>query len=445
MAGSYNEIAKAWGPILIGVLAILATFGAQLLLIRHQRKQFEQQASTAQGQFNRQTENARLQFESQNALARQQYELSKSQEEHQEILKKLNSFYGPFRELRTESVILYRPFAVGLQQQFREKGQGFRTLRYLLEGGRFGPQDQELLNQVLAINDRILPLIESQYGVVDNPELHTLLGKLGAHIRILKLANEGKLTGFSKLFEDIVFPLAIDGAIESATLRLQDKLNELSASDRKPPDLSADADSSIRYYDQHAEEYARQTQFTDMSNVYVPFRELVPQGARILDAGCGVGRDTRFFIEHGYTVISLDASKEMVAKCREYPHAYCLRLSFNQVAFQEAFDAVWVCASLVHTRFEHANQALDKLTTALKPGGVIFVSLRQSVNGKENEDVRGRFYEYYNEAKIAQLLASEPRLEIVQQWASPSNLKDDLGQWINVLARRKAAAGAISN
>ena len=67
---SYNELAKAWGPICIGILAILATFGAQLLLIRHQRKQFE-----------RQSDSAREQFEKQNQLAKQNLDLSRSEGE----------------------------------------------------------------------------------------------------------------------------------------------------------------------------------------------------------------------------------------------------------------------------------------------------------------------------------------------------------------------------
>jgi SAM-dependent methyltransferase len=107
----------------------------------------------------------------------------------------------------------------------------------------------------------------------------------------------------------------------------------LSASDSKPNDSAAETDSTIGYYDKNSDAYAAQTRFTDMSSLYTPFRKLLPQGGRILDAGCGVGRDTRYFIEHGYPVISFDASKEMVKKCREYPHAYCLRLSFKNLNF----------------------------------------------------------------------------------------------------------------
>src|SRR5205807_7688771 len=139
-----------------------------------------------------------------------------------------------------------------------------------------------------------------------------------------------------------------DGALESATLRLQDRLNELSGVGTAAGTVFPEIDPSVNYYDQNADAYAAQTRYVDMSDLYPPFRELVSQGGRILDAGCGVGRDTRYFIEHGYSVISFDASREMVKKCQEYPHAYCLHLSFEDLDFEEVFDGVWACASLLH-------------------------------------------------------------------------------------------------
>lgn len=415
-ASSYNELVKAWGPVLIGVLAILATFGAQLLLIRRQRQQFN----------------------SQSGLERQRFELSKSVEERGEIIKKLNSFYGPVREMRAESVMFYRRFAIELQKRFRDENKRFRTLRYLLQKGKFDQQDQELLSQILLVNDRILSLIEKQSGVVDSPELQKLLGKLGAHIRILKLASEGKLSGPSELFEDVVFPLALDGALESATLRLQDRLKELTGAGTAAAASFPGIDPSVNYYDENADAYASQTRYVDMSDLYPPFRELVSQGGRILDAGCGVGRDTRYFIEHGYSVISFDASREMVKKCQEYPHAYCLHLSFEDLDFEEVFDGVWACASLLHLPSESAKRALAQLTTALKPGGIIFLSLRQPRGERQSETARGRFYQYYTRDKVEDLLSSDFRLESIRIWETTSNLDQDPGLWINALARKRS-------
>ena len=62
------------------------------------------------------------------------------------------------------------------------------------------------------------------------------------------------------------------------------------------------------YYDDHASEFIADTLSVDMEEVYKPFLSRVPPGGRILDAGCGSGRDTLAFHNKGYDVVSMDAS-----------------------------------------------------------------------------------------------------------------------------------------
>jgi len=418
------DAVKAWGPIAIGVLTVLAslaigalTVSVALLTIRNQR----------------------LQNKSQNEANIRQFNLAKSKEERDEIIKKLNSFYGPFKELRTQSKIFYSKFATELQAKYRkDTGARFRTLRYLLEGKRFTGQDDELLTEILKNGRRQLKLIEAHSGVVDKPELQELLGKLCAHIRLLQLAYDGKLSGPASSFEDIVFPLPIDGAIESAVLRLQDRMAQLSELDETSSlrtGSDAKTDRTIEFYDENADAYANTTAFLDLTPIYAEFRELVPSG-RILDAGCGAGRDTRFFIENGYIVIAFDASIGMVRKCLEYPHAYCIHRSFSEIAFNEEFDGVWACASLLHLPFEDAKAAVAKLSTALKPKGVMFVSVK---SGKGNSWLKDRYFQYYDDETIHGLFAHDPRLEISKTWHSNSTGPDGDQEidWINVFLRRR--------
>ena len=79
----------------------------------------------------------------------------------------------------------------------------------------------------------------------------------------------------------------------------------------KPP---SDAElETLRYYEEHAEEYVRQTVGLDVGHLYEPFLQLVPRGGRILDAGCGSGRDAKAFREMGYGVVAIDASPAIAA------------------------------------------------------------------------------------------------------------------------------------
>lgn len=73
------------------------------------------------------------------------------------------------------------------------------------------------------------------------------------------------------------------------------------------------SDPTVVYYDQHAAEFSRGTANLDMSHLYEEFLPHVPEGGRILDAGCGTGRDASFFKKRGYNVTAFDASRELAA------------------------------------------------------------------------------------------------------------------------------------
>jgi 2-polyprenyl-3-methyl-5-hydroxy-6-metoxy-1,4-benzoquinol methylase len=192
--------------------------------------------------------------------------------------------------------------------------------------------------------------------------------------------------------------------------------------------------STLEYYDKNADQYLNKTLFLDLSGLYKEFEAYVTKRGRILDAGCGVGRDTRYFIEHGYTVISLDASKEMVRKCNEYPHAFCLNISFEDLNFNEEFDGIWCCGSLLHLTSEEGKKAIRRLTTSLKVQGVMFVSLKKGEGNKKSE---GRFFQYYNESSVGELYKGDLRLEVVKVWVTKSLVPEERHDWVNLLLRRK--------
>jgi len=91
--------------------------------------------------------------------------------------------------------------------------------------------------------------------------------------------------------------------------------------------------STIKFYDDHAEEFHDQTLLAPMDNLYEPFLAYMPQGGRTLDAGCGVGRDSKAFLDRGYQVVSFDASAKMVGLTTELTGQPALRLRFEDVDF----------------------------------------------------------------------------------------------------------------
>lgn len=105
-------------------------------------------------------------------------------------------------------------------------------------------------------------------------------------------------------------------------------------------------EETIAYYDLNAEEFVNSTINADASELYKPFGELLSSGAKILDLGCGSGRDSRYFAQRGYDVVAVDPSLAMCEYTRSILDIPVFQMKAEDMDFQNEFDAVWACASL---------------------------------------------------------------------------------------------------
>src|ERR1700680_1757764 len=125
---------------------------------------------------------------------------------------------------------------------------------------------------------------------------------------------------------------------------------------RPPSDYTS---STTGYYDARAAEFCENTVAVDVSAFYVPFLRELPACGRILDAGCGSGRDSREFLRRGYRVVSIDASAATKHTGQE-----ALLLRFDVLDFDSEFDGIWACGSLVHIARRDLNSVLTRLSRA---------------------------------------------------------------------------------
>jgi SAM-dependent methyltransferase len=133
---------------------------------------------------------------------------------------------------------------------------------------------------------------------------------------------------------------------------------------------------TLDYFQSNAKKFFDDTVSIDLTDLYLPFLERLPEIGRILDAGCGSGRDTRFFTRQGFEVVAFDNSPEMVRLASDFTGQDCLLLSFDDIQFDNRFDGVWACSSLLHVPKRHMAAVLNRLCTALKQGGILYCSFK---------------------------------------------------------------------
>jgi SAM-dependent methyltransferase len=198
------------------------------------------------------------------------------------------------------------------------------------------------------------------------------------------------------------------------------------------------SDPTAAYYDAHAAEYARQVLPLDMDQFYERFLGLVPAGGHILDAGCGPGRDALAFLRRGYRVTAFDASAELARLAAAFLGQPVEVRRFQDLEYEDVFDGIWACASLLHVPRGELEEVFRRLTRALRPGGVWYMSFKWG----EAEEVRGgRRYTDFMEWSLREFLAGHPQLALVETWQTQDVRPQEQAQvWVNALVRRVVAA-----
>ena len=193
-------------------------------------------------------------------------------------------------------------------------------------------------------------------------------------------------------------------------------------------------ESTLNYYQTNSESFIENTINVDVNDLYRPFLENIPSTGKILDAGCGSGRDTKFFLEKGFNVVAFDNSPNMVRHAAEYIGQEVLLMSFEDIEFKDNFDGIWACASVLHVPENNISNVLSKFTDALKDNGIFYTSFKYG----DREQIRnGRFFADYTEERFDQLLAVIPKLELIQYWKT-SDLRPGRSEenWLNVLLKK---------
>lgn len=192
---------------------------------------------------------------------------------------------------------------------------------------------------------------------------------------------------------------------------------------------------TLSYYNQNATQFCQNTVSVDFTATQTSFLSRLPAAARILDFGCGSGRDTKAFLEQGYRVDAIDGSSELCKLASEYTGIQVRHMYFQDLSAISEYDGIWACSSILHLTREELSKVMRKLITALKPNGIIYTSFKYGTfEGERN----GRYFIDMTEETFANFIRDRKELQTEEEWVS-SDVRPGRSEekWLNLILRKK--------
>lgn len=195
-----------------------------------------------------------------------------------------------------------------------------------------------------------------------------------------------------------------------------------------------DYDYTLEYYNNHTKNFIESTVSVDFKTIQNIFLLKLAPTSNILDFGCGSGRDTAYFLGHGYQVDATDGSLELCQFASDYTGIEVKHQLFQELDEVEKYDGIWACASILHLPKSELPDVIHKMCRALKANGIIYTSFKYGdFEGERN----GRYFTDLTEVSARKLLKEVPMLAIEEEWIT-GDVRADRGdeRWLNLILRK---------
>ena len=166
---------------------------------------------------------------------------------------------------------------------------------------------------------------------------------------------------------------------------------------------------TIGYYDTNATRFVADTADIEFGALQREFIRRLPKGGRVLDLGCGSGRDSLAFLRAGLAVDAVDGSAQMAKAASELTGLPVIHATFSDYEPKGPYDGIWACSSLLHVPAVKLAGVISKYARALAPGGTFYLSFKLGANdGMRN----GRWFTDLDEPALRTLIAEVPGLRV---------------------------------
>jgi len=192
---------------------------------------------------------------------------------------------------------------------------------------------------------------------------------------------------------------------------------------------------TLAYYNTNAPELA--VRYEQVSSIAVArFESTFTKGSKLLDIGCGSGRDLALLARMGFDVYGVDPSAEFMQLAQHTHPELEGRLSVSGlpelgIPFGGSFDGVVCYGVLMHLNQEVLVRSVKSLRACLKIGGRVIIAIPTKKPGIDthHRDEEGRLFQMHRGEDLQSLFESNG-FELIEQWSNQYNIDETGIEWL---------------
>ena len=190
---------------------------------------------------------------------------------------------------------------------------------------------------------------------------------------------------------------------------------------------------TLDYYNKNADAFAAGTVSVDFKKTQDRFIGAL-QGKKVLDFGCGSGRDSKYFLEAGLDVVATDGSEELCKVAGKYTGLPVQQMLFEELDDKNRYDGIWACSSILHLPKNELKIVFFKMVDALTSNGIIYTSFKYGdFEGERN----GRHFTDFTYEKFCEFIKDIRDIAIEDYWITgdvrPGREEE---KWLNLILKK---------
>lgn len=190
---------------------------------------------------------------------------------------------------------------------------------------------------------------------------------------------------------------------------------------------------TLDYYNKNADNFVANTISVDFKKTQDRFLDKL-QGKRILDFGCGSGRDTKYFLEKGYEVDAVDGSEELCKAASKYTGIQVRQMLFQELIELNRYDGIWACSSILHLSKDELRIVFPKMLDSLCSNGIVYTSFKY---GEFEGERNGRFFTDFTIETFSEFISDIDNIKMEEDWIT-GDVRPGRGEekWLNLILRK---------